>query len=342
MPVGSSRLYWYYFGFAHLLYASLVSASPSWLALNDWQLRPSLFAFVTVIDVLAAPALLFAWLWRHRPAVAMAGAIVIAFTGLLACLLWGGRSGLEQLVSWLPDPGSLLIIALCASLIGYEIRVFALICRLVSTSDVDREIESSSTAFSSRAGLVQLLQNVHAVELRFWAFSVLGSKRTTAAYPGRAHFSYGKQSGNAQTWLAWAAINAFPTPLVHLLLHQTSPSAAWLTTLATLLGSVWCVAESRASRHRPVSLDHERVYLRYGLTVGRHIPLAEVSRSRRLDWKDLDARGVTRYAGCGGCNVRLELRCGEVIHLGLDEPDAFLSSLSEFRPKASASISERG
>ena len=342
MPVATSRLYWYYLGCAHLLYALLVVAAPSWLASDEWHLRPSPFAFITVIDVLAAPALLFAWLWRHRPAVAVAGATAIAFTGLLACLLWGGRSGLAQVVSWLPDPGALLVIALCASVFAYEVRVFALVCRLVSASDVDREIESWSTRYSSRAGLVPLLQRAHAIELRFWAFSALGSKRTTAAYPGHTHFAYGKQSSNAQTWLAWAAINAIPTPLVHLLLHQSSPAAAWLTTLATLFGSLWCVAESRASRHRPVSLDHQRIYLRYGLTVDRHIPLAEVSLARRLDWKDLDARGVTRYAGCGGCNVRLELRCGEIIHIGLDNPDAFLRSLGEFTPQASASIPERG
>lgn len=213
-------------------------------------------------------------------------------------------------------------------MVGYEARVLWEVVRLRRRANFDVAIARQTTARPGDPWIVRRWKKALAVELRLWTYGLVRKHPAVAGFPGDRHFSYGEQSANANTWIGWAVINLLPLPIIHLMVDKVSPAAAYLGTLTTLLSALWCLAEARAARSRPVSLDTKSLYLRYGLTVGRTIALSNIQAARSLSWEDFDARGMTRHAGLGAPNIRLELRDGEVMHLGLDDPRGFLDEIA--------------
>ena len=240
-----------------------------------------------------------------------------------------GTDQLRAMVTLLPSAQSLAVVGLAALVVGYETRVMVGVFGLWRQCNFDVAISELTRDRAGQSSASKLLNRTLGVELRFWAYGLIRRQPQLSLFQGSQHFGYALQSGNASSWTAWAAINAFPAPLIHILLHQTSPVLAAIMTLTTLLSSLWCLAEARAARWRPVSLDASQLYLRYGLTVDRTIPKSMIRSSRKTDWKDLDERDITRHSGCGGANVRLELESGEIIQLGLDDPTEFVAALSK-------------
>ena len=223
---------------------------------------------------------------------------------------------------------TIVLVGLSVLMVGYETRVLWEVVRLRRRANFDVAISRQTTVKPGGLWIVRRWKKALAVELRFWTYGLVRKPPALTEFMGDRHFSYGAQSANASTWIAWAVINLLPLPILHLLMDKISPGVAYLGSVITLLSALWCLAEARAARSRPVSLDAKSLYLRYGLTVGRTIELSEIQVARSLGWEDFDAHGVTRYAGLGGANLRLELRGGEVIHLGLDDAHGFLDELA--------------
>jgi hypothetical protein len=326
-PASTPALFWWYLAVVYLLFFAAVVTSPAWLNPPGWPLQIPVAGVISLVDVIAAPALIYAWLWRSRPITALLGAFSIVLVGALASGAWIGSAGVREMFALLPSGKWMLILGLASAVVAYEVRVLVEVAGLWRHSNFDQAIAESTRTGPGEPPLRRWFNTVVAVELRFWAYGLISAQPSPHKFAGRLHFSYAGQSGNAQTWIAWAVINAAPTPLIHALLHQASPAAAALTTAATLLSSLWCFAEARAAKHRPVSLDGEWLYLRYGLMVDRKIALSQVRSAGMLDWKDMDARGISHYAGCGAANLRLVLSSGETIHIGLDDPNRFLAAL---------------
>jgi hypothetical protein len=322
------RLFWIHLGGVQLLFALFMLAGGARLAPAQWPDAFSLVGVVTLVDVIAGPALVFAWLERRRPKVALPGAAAVAVAGLWSARTWLGGEAFAAALHALPPVETLAIAVALLACLAYELRVMVLLADAWRSANPDVAIARLTAPGPRDTALERAVKRGQAIELRFWAYATRRRPPAVDAFAGTHHFAYARQSGNAATWIGWAVVNALPTPILHLLLHQASPALAVVTTVATLLGSLWCLAEARAAHHRPVSLDARSLYLRYGLVVDRTIARELVASARALDWKDRDAREVTHHAGCGGANVRLELRTGEVIHLGLDEPGRFLAALA--------------
>ena len=323
----SPTYFWYYLGAVYALYVVFILGRVGELLSPYLPVSLPLPAFI-LLDLVALPALIFAWLWRDRPPVALVGAIVIVTVGILAGLLGLGPTVVDAEFRSLVPGKAIVMIGLSVLMAGYEARVLWEVVSLRRRTNFDVVISRQTAVAPGDSWVVRRWKKALAVELRFWTYGLVRKAPALTEFPGDRHFCYGSQSANASTWIAWAVINLLPLPILHLLMDKISPSVAYVGTVTTLLSALWCFAEARASRSRPVSLDSKSLHLRYGLSVGRTIELSDIQVARSLSWKDLDTRGVTRYAGFGGVNLRLELRGGEVIHLGLDDPRGFLDEMT--------------
>lgn len=326
----SPTSFWYYFGVVYALYAVFVLGGIKGPLSPYWPVSLSLPAFI-LLDMVALPALIFAWLWRDRPPVALVGAIIIVAVGVLAGIFGLGPMAVSAGFGSLVPGKAIVVIGLPVVMAGYEARVLWEVVRLRRRTNFDVAISRQTTVRPGDLWIVRRWKKAMAVELRFWMYGLVRKPPALNEFPGDRHFSYGAQSANANTWIAWAIINLLPLPILHFAMYEMSPGAADIGSLLTVLSALWCLAEARASKSRPVSLDAKSLHLRYGLKVGRTIELADIQAARSLGWEDFDARGVTRYAGLGGANLRLELRGDEVIHLGLDDPRGFLDELAQKR-----------
>lgn len=170
---------------------------------------------------------------------------------------------------------------------------------------------------------------LHAVqgwERRFWIYALLTRKPDTNSFAGSTHFGTGEQGGNASCWRAWAFINLIPMPIIHLILHHRHPAVADITTAASLMGSLWLWAEYRAASIRPVSVDDQHLYLRYGLLTDRCIDREQIVDVKPADFRDLHGQ-ISRYAGLGAPNVLITLLDGEVMAVGVDHPGQLIANL---------------
>lgn len=340
-PRSSPTSFWYYLGAVYALYLVFVFGGVGAQLSPHWLLSLSLLPLVILLDIVALPALIFAWLWRDRPALALSGSIIIVAVGIVAGIFGLSPLAVDAPFRSLMSGQTIVLVGVSVLMVGYEARVLWEVVRLRRQANFDVAISRQTTARPGDLWIVRRWKKALAVELRFWTYGLVRTPPDLTEFSGERHFSYGAQSANANTWIAWAVINLLPLPILHLLMDKISPGAAYIGTVLTLLSALWCLAEARASKARPVSLDEKSLHLRYGLTVGRTIELSDIRVARSLGWEDFDAHGVTRHAGLGGANLRLELRGGEAIHLGLDDPHGFLDELA-CQKKVSETIADRG
>lgn len=334
MPTSRPRVsptpFWYYLGAVYALYGAYLLGRVGGL-LSPYLPASLPLPALILLDLVALPALIFAWLWRDRPPVALVGAVVIVTVGMLAGF-WGlGPTAVDAAFHSLLPGKAIVMIGSSVLMAGYEARVLWEVVSLRRRTNFDVVISRKTAVGPGDSWVVRRWKKALAAELRLWTYGLVRKAPALSEFPGDRHFSYGSQSANASTWMAWAVINLLPLPILHLLMDKISPGVAYVSSIMTLFSALWCLAEARASRFRPVSLDSKSLHLRYGLSVERTIELSGIQVARSLSWKDLDARDVTRYAGFGGVNLRLELRGGEVIHLGLDDPRGFLDEMTRLK-----------
>lgn len=232
----------------------------------------------------------------------------------------------EEVKSTLPHLKSkrqLISYLLMAWVLIYELRVLVLITMVRRTANPEAEFAFSS---DRKTPLGRLFAGLSSWEKRFWLYALMIKVPAREAFEGVNHFGSGKQNGNASAWLGWAIVNLVPTPIIHILLHQKSPLAAGLSTLACLMSSLWLWAEYRAATVRPISLDMKFLYLRYGLTTNCKIDRGSILSVKAVTYLD-SLHGVRRYAGFGSPNVLLKLKSGEELAIGVDEPTQFIKSL---------------
>ncbi len=173
------------------------------------------------------------------------------------------------------------------------------------------------------------------VEARLWVYA-LTRRPVTAPFAGSQHFGVHKQHGNASNQQGFVILMAAELPIVHGLLHLAfGASVALVVTAFSLYG--W----------RPVSVDADFLYLRYGLVFDVVVPRLAVLRVEAIDSRAPLQRAPQRLRlqGMGRANVCVRLQPGThlqlpwgqrlvgEIALGIDEPQAFLHAL---QPPAAA------
>ncbi|MET0331398.1 MAG: hypothetical protein ABW154_08200 [Dyella sp.] len=251
--------------------------------------------------------------------------------GIVGALPWASFLSLNELQLIFPglkSKGQLLAFVLIFLVLLYELRVISIAILAGRSQRPEVGLISSR---EGEKGIRKILKFASSWERRFWLYALMTEVPSQDSFDGIFHFGTGKQNGNASAWLGWAIVNLVPTPIFHVLFHQKSPVAASLTTFACLMGSLWLWAEYRAATIRPISIDDQFFYLRYGLSTDRRIDRDSILEVKSKSYQDMD-RGLTRYAGCGSPNVVVTLNSGEEIAIGVDSPGLLIEKL---RPQES-------
>ena len=123
--------------------------------------------------------------------------------------------------------------------------------------------------------------------------------------------------------------------MVHLLLHFLwSPFAANVTTILTLLGLVFFVAEYKALAIRPISILQDGIIVRYGVWNPLRIALSDIAHVQPNSVFIRRSGNVKRFNLAGNPNIEIKLNSGKFIYLGVDLPNEFLTTLNKYRTKS--------
>lgn len=180
-------------------------------------------------------------------------------------------------------------------------------------------------------------------EARIWYYGLFMPKGAKLEFEGKEHFSYANNDGNVHHQFCVVMLFIFDLPISHFLTHLAiSAKLAWLVTAFGAWNVLYFVAQYRASKIRPVSLDENRLYIRYGVfSRDRHIPLHIIARVIPMEDNDKRLPGELRYRQFGSLNVAIELHPGSAlpnflgvaspvsrVAMSIDDPLRFLESVN--------------
>lgn len=319
--------FWLYLLGVHLAYALLLSLQFDWLVDSSLSFQALSFPEMSVLgDLVIVPAFLYSFLARKRPMQALIGSVAMSALGVLAIRIWFPVEQLSPATTRILEFTRLLSPLLTTFALAAEIAVVLMLWRLLKKPMKEAAIEVMLAPLSNALGADSKILRFLYAEQRIWIYALSRALPVQTDFAGDQHFSYAKQNGNASTMFGMCIANLAPTPILHFVIAQFSPSLAWVTTAAVLLSSLFMWAEYRATLARPVSLSEDTLILRYGTRTDRKIALSEIRSARILSLKDKPIK-ATRYQGCGAANVEIVLD-GEVIHIGLDAPGCFVTALA--------------
>jgi hypothetical protein len=173
-------------------------------------------------------------------------------------------------------------------------------------------------------------------EARVWTYVLFSKKIKSDYFSGKSHFSCHLKDGTQSYLLGFLLIIMFELPIVHILLHFLwSPFAANVTTILTLLGLVFFIAEYKAISIRPVSITTNSIIIRYGVWNPLNISLNDIEFVQLNSKFIARSSNVKRYNLSGNPNIKIKLNSGKFIYLGLDLPNKFILALKKHREKSS-------
>jgi len=106
-------------------------------------------------------------------------------------------------------------------------------------------------------------------------------------------FSYHKDSGTITLLIAIIFIVAIETVTFHILLLKWSNSAAWILTFLSIYSAIQIFGFLRSMFKRPISIENNNLYLRYGIMNEATIVLKEID-SIEISSKDIELNKKTR------------------------------------------------
>ena len=185
---------------------------------------------------------------------------------------------------------------------------------------------------AARSILGDVPGSILAYELAVFHYALFGWKR--ASSPSSRSFPYHRSSAYPAIVLALVLVTAVETFVVHLLIRQLSPAAAWTLSSLGAYAVLWLVGDLHAARLRPIRLAGDALEVRLGLRWAVDVPLdAIVSISPVAAPPARRGRGYLGAVLLGSPNRRIELdreveargpyglaRRVRTIDLRLDEP----------------------
>ncbi|MDG0809070.1 hypothetical protein [Cohnella rhizosphaerae] len=235
------------------------------------------------------------------------------------------------------------------AIIGFELRIlyrFVRRFRLVARQEPDTG-EALRMAVHEGIGRGKLANFLlHDLSMFYYLLFSWKRKRPSKDDASEARFTYHRNSSQTLYAAILTKIIVAEGLAMHLLLQQWSHWAAWIMTLADLwlLALIW--ADSRASFLRPVTLEADKLKLRYGLRIQADLPLSAIANAAcspefhpdRTEQRDAATPLLSTP------NVRIELsrpiqiqgllfqpRTVKWIYLAVDEPSAFVQQLERAR-----------
>ncbi len=336
-PEKLRRLAWFV-PLAGLIYVAnaLLMRSPSISLVATGTTPPE---WPVLFDVLLTVPLLYLFVFRREGRRAVAGAAMLAISGVMIAG-WIVPIASQHWLGVLRTGRNLLTATLVLGEIVLAIGLARLTLRqLRDSSDPERAI---SHALQQRFGDTPVARLL-AFEVRMWFYALFVSPRRKLIFAGDEHFTCHAKDGHASNQQGFIVLILIELPLVHVLLTMFwSSHVAWIVTALSLWGLCFLIAEYRATLRRPISLDNERLYIRYGLAAELVLPLTRIAHAdahRKAVARRLP--GVRRYCESGVPNVCLHLAPAldvdglfgvphsiERIYLGVDAPARFLQQLN--------------
>ena len=106
-------------------------------------------------------------------------------------------------------------------------------------------------------------------------------------------FSYHKDSGTVTLLIAIIFIVAIETVVLHILLAKWSIIAAWILTFLSIYSGVQIFGFLKSMYKRPISIENNKLLLRYGIMNETTIDLADID-SIEISSKDIELNNETR------------------------------------------------
>ncbi len=286
------------------------AANFEWLFLIDGLLVLPLFCFWCIKDKqqAAIKALIMSCL-----VVMLGGYIIPQANQVLLPYLETGRFGLLAL--FLLFEVSAIVTVFLAIKTGLNNR-----------SDPDEAIAKPISRFLGEGLIAQILM----FEARIWTYVLFAKKIKNHQFNGQSHFSYHLKDGALSNKKGFIVLVLLEIPLAHVLLHYIwSPTAASVITLLTFFSLLLFIAECRSLSRRPISLDVDTLFIRYGLFAPMNLSLCNVAEVAMNQEYVPRTKHHKRYNSAGIPNViiSLKLAVGPIkkVYLGLDRPVEFIA-----------------
>ncbi|RLV58768.1 hypothetical protein D5018_15590 [Parashewanella curva] len=219
--------------------------------------------------------------------------------------------------------------------LAFEIfTIFTVYLGIKAALSENMDPDSAITAPIEKAFSKGILTQLFSFEARIWTFALFANKVNPKHFKGYTHFSYHNKDGTQSNALGFILLFIFEIPIVHLLLHFIwSATAANVVTILTILGMVFFIAEYRALSRRPISIDSQHLYIRYGVFNPMEIELSNIEKIEHNQERIKRASHIKRYNLAGTPNIKLVLKqpIGKIneIYLGLDRPLTFINAINQ-------------
>lgn len=115
-----------------------------------------------------------------------------------------------------------------------------------------------------------------AFEMSVFYYSFFAWRRRPASPSGVQAFTYHRTSGYGALGFAFLVATLAEAIPIHILVARWRPGVAWFLTALAGYGLLWFLADYRATRLRPILLDHETLIIRTGLRWTIRIPRASI------------------------------------------------------------------
>ncbi|WP_153916225.1 PH domain-containing protein [Shewanella sp. TC10] len=214
--------------------------------------------------------------------------------------------------------------------------VFVAIKNAVSIkTDPDLAIES---AVKSTFG-ANTISSILILEARVWYFIFCSRSINPNLYYGERAFFYHFKDSQQSNALGFILMIAFEIPLMHLLLHFIwTPFAANIITGLTLLSLVFFIAEYLAMSLRPITIDKQNIFIRYGVFNTMTVPILNIQSISTSHGFIKRQPHIKRYNFSGVPNIEIALATpiGDITHIyiGVDSPNAFIDAVTSHNQKS--------
>ena len=328
-PLTASQRFW--------LAAALLMAADALVGrgLHQFDRHPVLAIGQLADCVLAIPLL---YLFFHRGQARSPWAL------LKAALLGASLAWLIIPAGILPEI-SLMKQGLLVLQAGIEGWLVWRVARLIAALSRQR---SASPEAAIRSACTQVLgtglaARALSVELLSWYLALFSWRRQTPIVTDGHAFGYGQRDGSAAVWLGLAFMQWLEPPFLHLIIAIWSKPVAWLFTGLSVYGFFFLLANYRATRLRPVTLDNTTLYIRCGLLGDVDLPREAIKAvSRHSGHVNKRAPGVLLRVGpLAEPNLCITLhraqplprplgrsKIVDMVYLSLDEPQSFIAAFA--------------
>jgi hypothetical protein len=286
------------------------------------------------IDVLLFLPLSYLWIYRKQGRQAWLGALALFSLGILFGSFILPK---ESKQTWLLLE-QLRLVVLLGVVLTQATLIFLIIKEVYvkkQSHNLDIAVDAAICRRFGQDGFARLMR----IEARMWLYAML-RKPIKFEFPGEQHFRYDLHQGNASNQQAFLILIGAEIPIAHLLLNFYSPTLALFVTAASIYGFIFLLAEYRATLYRPISIDGEKLHIRYGLFSDQVVLLADIASIKKCEGRIKRSTARLRFTGQQHTNIHIQLKPDVVldalfgkrtideIYIAVDKPDCFIKAIT--------------